>query len=157
MINLRCRCDCAFVGGAQYLAVEIPWLAEEAVLLVGAVGAAVLVVAAVRSRVTGSISGTGEFVLLTGGTVQLVPAIGAVPVAVAALLLGITAPVPATGNLPRQAEAIHLQNTGTTSEHFTQNRSRPRPLRGTHLVGDVEPSSCIDLVSVEVDSELTGR
>lgn len=126
MINIRCRCDCAFVGGAQYLAVEIPRLAEKAVLLVRSVGAAVLVVAAVRSRVTGSVPRTGELVLLAGGTVELVPAIRAVPVAVAALLLGITAPIPATGNLPRQAEAIHLQNTDTTSEHFTQDQSRPK-------------------------------
>lgn len=50
--------------GFWYLAVEVPWLAEEAVLLIRTIGAAVLVVAAVRSRVTGSVSGTGELVLL---------------------------------------------------------------------------------------------
>lgn len=90
---------------------EVPGLAEEAVFLVRTVGAAVLVVAAVRSRVTSSVSGTGKLVLLTRRTIQFVPTIGAVPVPVTALLLGVTAPVPPTGNLPWQAEPIHLKNT----------------------------------------------
>lgn len=100
--------------GAAYLAVEVPGLTEEAVLLVRAVGAAVLVVAAIGSRVTGAVSGTGELVLLTGRTVLLVPSVGAVPVPVTALLLRVTAPVPPTGNLPRQAEPVHLRKNGTS-------------------------------------------
>lgn len=87
---------------------EISWLAKEAVLLIGPVGAAVLVVAAVRSRVTGSVPGTRELILLTGRTVQLVPTVGAMPVAVTALLLRVTAPVAPAGQLPGQTEAFHL-------------------------------------------------
>lgn len=90
---------------------EVPRLAEEAVLLVGAVGAAVLVVAAVRPRVTRSVPGAGELVLLTRRAVDLVPSVGAVPVPVAPLLLGVTAPVAPARHLPGQAEPVHLKNT----------------------------------------------
>lgn len=87
---------------------EVSGLTEEAVLLVRTVGAVVLVVAAVRSGIAGSVSGAGELVLLAGRAVQLVPAVGAVPVAVAALLLHVAAPVAPAGNLPGQTEPLHL-------------------------------------------------
>lgn len=89
---------------------EVSRLAEEAVLLVRTVGTAILVVAAVRSRVTGSVSRTGELVLLTCRTIQLVPTVGTVPVTVAALLLSVAAPVSPTGDFPGKAEPIHLKN-----------------------------------------------
>lgn len=54
---------------SSYLTVEVSWLAEEAVLLIRTIGTAVLVVAAVRPRVTGSVSGAGELILLTRGAV----------------------------------------------------------------------------------------
>ncbi|KAF3833404.1 hypothetical protein F7725_024608 [Dissostichus mawsoni] len=94
----------------HYLAVEVPGLAEEAVLLVGSIGAAVLVVAAVRSRVTRSVSGAGEFILLTRRTVQLIPSVRTVPVTVTALLLSVASPVTPAGNLPGQAEPVHLKH-----------------------------------------------
>lgn len=87
---------------------EVARLAEEAVLLVRAVGAAVLVVAAVRARVTGAISGAGKLILLAGAAVDLIAAIGAVPVTVAALLLRVAAPVAPTRDLPGQTETVHL-------------------------------------------------
>lgn len=94
---------------------EVSGLAEEAVLLVRTVGAAVLIVAAVRSGVTGAVSGTGKLLLLTRGTVELIPAVGAMPVPVTALLLRVTAPVTATRDLPRKAEPVHLQSRGTAT------------------------------------------
>lgn len=115
-----------FISKFWYLAVEVSRLAEEAVLLIRTIGAAILVVAAVRSRVTGSVSGTGELILLTRRTVLLVPTVGTVPVPITALLLGVTAPVPPTGNLPGQAEPVHLKDT---ESHRTKlNRTCP-PLK----------------------------
>lgn len=93
---------------AVVLTVEVARLAEEAVLLVRAVGAAVLVVAAVRARVTGAISGAGKLILLAGAAVDLIAAIGAVPVTVAALLPRVAAPVAPTRDLPRQTKTVHL-------------------------------------------------
>ena len=111
----------------QYLAVEVPRLTKKAVLFIRTIGAAVLVVAPVRSGVTRSVSGTGELVLLTRRTVQLIPTVGTVPVAIAALLLRVTAPVPPTGNLPGQAEPIHLKNTQKDRLNTTPEKPHRSP------------------------------
>lgn len=109
----RSKSLCASAATLPHLAVEVSRLTEEAVLFVRPVGAAVLVVAAVRSRVAGSVSGTGELVLLTGRTVQLVPTVRTVPVAIAPLLLRVTPPVSSAGNLPGQTEPVHLKSINT--------------------------------------------
>lgn len=153
------------VGGAgTHLAVKVARLAEEAVLLVGAVGAAVLVVAAVGPGVAGAAAGAGELVGATGGTVGLVTAIGAVPVAVAALLLCVAAPAATTGGLPGQAEALNLREDDKTSTqllHTINTTTQHRPSAGSglqcgDLVGGIEAPSGIDLVGIEVDPEASG-
>lgn len=58
-------CEVLRPADVWYLAVEVPRLAEEAVLLIRTIRTAVLVVTTVGSRVTRSVSGTGELVLLT--------------------------------------------------------------------------------------------
>lgn len=147
---------------SKYLAVEVPRLAEKAVLLVRPVGASVLVVAAVRPRITGSVPRTRELVFLTRGAVQLISTIWAVPVTVTTLLFRVTAPVPSTRNLPGEAEPVHLNNTEPQKTLIRTELKRTDLNMCTssdapHLVRDVKAAGSIDLVGVEVDPELTRR
>lgn len=90
-------------------AVEVPRLAVVAVLLVGAIGAPLLVVAALRGRVAHSGAAlAGELPARAGRAGLLVAARRAVPVAVAALALGVAALIAATGTLAGETVTFDL-------------------------------------------------
>lgn len=100
--------------------VEVSRLAVKAVFLIWAIGALLLVITPLRSRVTCSTATlAGILSRLTQRAVLLISPPGAVPVAITALQLRVTALVCATWMLTWKAVPFNLQREGRSTDYFT--------------------------------------